>query len=43
MIKRINWRSPKTWLVIVALNVVCSPTVWVLAIGSVRSVFAPAQ
>lgn len=33
MNRRINWRSPKTWAVIVGLNIVCSPTVWAMTIA----------
>jgi hypothetical protein len=30
---KINWRSPKTWLVVVAMNVLLSPTFWA-AVGA---------
>lgn len=35
---KINWRSPKTWAVIVGLNVLLSPTFWALIIATFHSI-----
>lgn len=36
-LRRINWRSPKTWAIFVALNLVLSPTVWIATLAWLHS------